>query len=142
MFTHIMVPVDLAEKAIQGAALRVAADQARLYDARITLISVTGGLQAKVSHSAARYEKLLRDFADHAGKRHGVAFDTRVYDVPDPSVEVDRVLIEAIGALDIDLVVMATHQPGWVEYFVNSHGGRIAAHAPVSVFVVREGRGS
>ena len=139
MFNHIMVPVDLAEKQVQNAALQVAADQARLYGATVTLISVTGGIQARVSHSAAKYETLLRGFADAAGTRLGVPFGARVYDVPDPSVEVDRILIGAIGELGIDLVVMATHQPGWVEHFVNSHGGRMAAHAPVSVFVVRSG---
>ena len=139
MFRHIMVPVDLAEKERLGAAIRVAADQARHYGAKMTLVSVTGGLQAKVSHNPGRYAELLGGFAAEVADRHGVAVDSRIYDVPDPSVEVDRKLLDAIEETGADLVVMATHQPGWVEYLVNSHGGRLAAHAPVSVFVVRDG---
>lgn len=138
MFNHILVPVDLAEKGTVLRAIAVASDQARLYSAQLTLVSVTGGLQAKVSHSSETYARLLAEFAAEKAEEHGVRMESRVYDVPDPSVEVDRKLLEAIGDLGVDLVVMASHQPGWVEYLVNSHGGRLAAHAPVSVFLVRE----
>ena len=139
MFKHIMVPVDLAEKDRWTQAINVAADQAKHYGAEITLVSVTGGIQAKVSHSSDKYADLLAEFAAGIAQSHGVTVQSRVYDVPDPSVEVDRKLLDAIEDTGADLVVMATHQPGWVEYLVNSHGGRLAAHAPVSVFVVRDG---
>ena len=78
-------------------------------------------------------------FADEIAKANAIAVESRNYGVPDPSVEVDRKLIQLIEELDVDLIVMASHQPGWVEYIVNSHGGRIASHAPISVFVVRDG---
>lgn len=139
MFTHIMVPVDLSERDTLGKAIAAAADQARLYGARMTFVSVMGGLQAKVSHSTGKYARLLAEFAAEMEVAYDVAIGNRVYDAPDPSVEVDRKLLLAIEDLRADLVVMASHQPGWVEYLVNSHGGRLAAHAPVSVFVVRGG---
>lgn len=138
MFTQILVPVDMAEKEACTGALRIAADMARLYGAGATLVSVTGGLQARVSHSAKIYGQKLDAFAAEQGAAFGITFDTRVYDVPDPSVEVDRVLQGAIAEIGADLVVMASHQPGWIEHLVNSHGGRMASHAPISVFVVRE----
>lgn len=137
MFSRIMIPVDLAEKEKLGRAIEVGADLARHYGAKITLISVCGGLQAKVSHSPERYAELLAAFAEAISSEHGVEIDSRVYSVPDPSVEVDSKLLQAIEDTGADLIVMATHQPGWVEYIVNSHGGRLAAHAPISVFVVR-----
>lgn len=138
MFRHIMVPVDLAEKDKLDTAIRVAVEQAGFYKSRITLVSVCGGLAAKVSHSPKRYGKLLAAFAQPIALAHGVEIDTRIYNVPDPSVEVDAKLLDAIAELGIDLVIMGSHQPGWVEYFINSHGGRLAAHAPVSVMVVRD----
>ena len=40
----------------------------------------------------------------------------------------------SVGA---DLVIMASHVPGMLEHIFSSHGGYIAQHAKVSVFVVR-----
>ena len=138
MFRHIMVPVDLAERDSIDFALGVACDLARHYDARITLVSVSGGLQGKISHWHEEYGRQLADFAAELGDAHGVRMDSINYGVPDPSVEVDQLLIRAITELEVDLAVIGSHQPGWVEYIVNSHGGRLASHAPISVFVVRD----
>ena len=138
MFKHIMVPVDLAEKETLKKAVRVAADLAKHYDARLTLVSVSGGLQGKVSHSNKEYGRLLSLYSDEIAMANSIKVDNVNYSVPDPSVEVDQKLIHAIEELDVDLVVMASHQPNWVEYIINSHGGKLASHARISVFVVRE----
>jgi nucleotide-binding universal stress UspA family protein len=138
MFERIMVPVDLAEKESWAHGVAIACDLAQLYGAQLTLVSVSGGLQGKVSHSSEEYGRRLALYADEIAAARGVEVGSRSYDVPDPSVEVDQKLIEAIGDLQADLVVMASHRPGWVEYLVNSHGGRMARHAPVSVFIVRD----
>jgi nucleotide-binding universal stress UspA family protein len=138
MFTHILVPVDLSEKQMIAKAVRVAVDQARHYEAKLTLVSVVGGLQAKVSNSSGEYARQLAEYADEITIANGIIPETMIYEVPDPSVEVDRKLLQVISDTGADLVIMATHQPGWVEYIVNSHGGRLASHAPVSVFVVRD----
>ena len=138
MYKHIMVPVDLADPEPLKKALATAADLARHYQARVTLVSISGGLQAKVSHSSREYGQRLAQFAEDVSDTHGIKFGTRNYSTPDPSVEVDKMLIRAIDELGIDLTVMASHQPGWLEYVINSHGGRLASHAPISVFVVRD----
>ena len=138
MYTHILVPVDLAEKDKQASALKVAADLSKHYDARLTLVSVTGGLQAEVSHSKDKYAGLLAEFAAELAEAEGIKVQSQVYDTPDPGVEVDRKLLLAIEEIGVDLVVMASHRPGWTEYLFNSHGGRLASHAPVSVFLVRD----
>ncbi|SLN28362.1 Universal stress protein family protein [Roseovarius litorisediminis] len=138
MFSHIMVPVDLSVKDTLTKALDAAADMARLYDARLTLVSVCGGIQAKVSHSIETYSRLLDIFAEELGQGKGIEVSTLTISVPDPSVEVDAKLRQTIDEIGIDLVVIASHQPGWAEYIVASHGGRLAVHAPISVFVVRD----
>lgn len=138
MFTHIMVPIDMAETEQSQHSVSVAAEFTRHFGARLTFISITGGLQGKVSHNHTRYAARLAEFAAGVGSEHGIEVETRCDSVPDPSVEVDRKLREAIVELGVDLVVMATHQPGWTDHIVNSHGGRLARYAPVSVFLVRE----
>lgn len=138
MFKHIMVPFDLSAKENWAKAIKVAADIARQQGSRMTLVSVGGGINGQVSHSIGEYRRLLAAHATEVEAAEGIDVDSRVYDVADPSVEVDRKLVEAIDDIGADLVVMASHQPGWVEYLINSHAGRLAAHAPVSVFVVRD----
>lgn len=138
MFRKIVVPVDLSEKDSLRKALEVAADQAKLYDAEVTLVSVVGGLQAKVSNSSGKYSRKLAEFAEGVSELYGVSFKSIVYEVPDPSVQVDGTVLKVVDEIRADLIVVASHQPGWAEYLINSHGGRIASHAPVSVFVVRE----
>jgi nucleotide-binding universal stress UspA family protein len=139
MFKNILVPVDLSDKKILEKAISVAIDQARHYDANLTLVSVVGGLQAKVSNSSANYQRRLAEFADEISKAHNdIVIKSQIYEAADPSVEVGRYMLKAIEETSADLVIMATHQPGWFEYIVNSHGGHLATHAPISVFVVRD----
>lgn len=139
MFSHILVPVDMAHANDLKKAVQVAADQAKLYDAKATLVSVVGGLQAKVSNSSGKYSKKLAEFAAGVSELHDVTFESIVYEVPDPAVQVDGTVLKVVNEIGADLIIMASHQPGWAEYLVNSHGGRVASHAPVSVFVVRKG---
>lgn len=138
MFERIMVPIDLAEREKWLRAVQIAVDMARLYTAELVFVSVAGGLQAKVSHSIGRYQALLQGFADEVGAEAGLSISAKVYSVPDPSVEVDAKLLVAMEELGVDLVGSASHRPGWVEHIINSHSGRLARFAPVSVFVVRD----
>lgn len=140
MFKHILVPVDLSEKDKLKRAIEVATDQAKHFEAKLTLVSVVGGLQARVSNSPAKYAGLLAEFAESVSATYGVNVDSNIYEVPDPSVQLDGKLLKIIEETGIDLIIMASHQPGWAEYLINSHGGRVASHAPISVFVVRDPR--
>ncbi len=139
MFRNILVPVDLADRKILKKAIEVGVDQARHYGANLTLVSVVGGLQAKVSNSSENYKKRLAEFAQEISAAHdNIDIKSQIYEAADPSVEVGRYMLKAIEETSADLIIMATHQPGWFEYIVNSHGGHLASHAPISVFVVRD----
>lgn len=137
MYHHIMVPVDLAEKDRLARAIAVACDLAGHYGARLTLVSVSGGLSAAVSHNAVEYGRRLADFAAELSAAHDMTVETLNIPTPDPAVDVDGHLRGAIASLGADLVVTGSHMPGWSDYIIASHSGRLAAHAPVSVMVVR-----
>lgn len=138
MYTHIMVPLDLAEAESLKPAIGVAIDLADHYKARLTLISVSGGISARVSHSSDEYGRRLAAFAATLPAPEGVVIETHNIHVPDPSVEVDRALLNVIAPMGVDLAVIGSHTPGWTDWIVTSHGGRLAAHAPISVMVVRD----
>ena len=138
MFTHIMVPYDLAAKDTLAKSVKVAGDLARSYGAKLTLVSVAGGINSVISNSAEEYARQLEAHAAQLEQLEKTGINSKVYESSDPSADVDHMLIEAIDDLKVDLVVMATHKPGWIEYLVNSRGGRMARHAGISVFVVRD----
>lgn len=137
MFKHIMIPVDMAHEENMERAAKAAADLAKLHDAKLTMVSISGGPLAGKAHSSESSPEMVESYAKAQGDKHGVEIGTHVLESHDVSVDVDRKLLDAIEMIGADLVVMATHQPGWLDYLVNSHGGRLASHAPVSVFVVR-----
>ena len=49
----------------------------------------------------------------------------------------DRVLMKAVADTNADLVVMASHAPGLMDYVFSTHAGHMAIHSKASVFVVR-----
>ncbi len=79
----------------------------------------------------------LDAFGRGEAEKHGHRATTKAVISHDPSIDLDRKLAEAVRDTGADLVVMASHVPGVVDAIWPSHGGRLAAHAEVSVFVVR-----
>ena len=125
MFKHIMVPVDMAHEENMDRAAKAAADLAKLYDAKLTMVSISGGPLAGKEHSSKTEPQLVEEYAKEQAQKHDVKIGTHTLDSHDMSVEVDRKLLDGIEQMNADLVVMATHQPGWLDYLVNSHGGRV-----------------
>ncbi|MCC5986848.1 MAG: universal stress protein [Pararhodobacter sp.] len=137
MYRKIAVPVDLFHADQITRALDVAADLAGHYGASLHFIGVTAETPTAVAHNPAEFAQKLEAFAAEQGKRHGVAVSGTARTSTDPAVDVDKVLLRAIADCGADLVVMASHVPGISDYLWGSHGGHIAAHAEISVFVVR-----
>jgi len=137
MFSQIMVPVDLSHSDALGKAFSVAGGLARQYGAGLHLVSINAqGLSGMALPIDEDREK-LRDIARQLQTDHGVEVTPHNLATPDPEVEVDARLMRAIDQIGCDLVVMASHVPGILEYLFSSHAGHLAAHAKVSVFVVR-----
>ncbi|MDA7429862.1 universal stress protein [Primorskyibacter aestuariivivens] len=138
MFTNIIVPVDLAHEETLSKALQVSADLAKHYGAKVTYLGVTSNTPSSVAHNPDEFAEKLARFAAAQGEVHGVEAGSHAAIAHDPTVDVDDVLLRAVGELAPDLVVMASHVPGIVDYVWPSNGGKIAGHAKASVMVVRD----
>jgi len=136
-FQSIMVPVDLHHVETLEKALKTAADIAKLYDAQIALVAITGSAPTDVAGSPESFQDQLQSLADRMSAQHGVTFHARTVVSPDPSVDLDEALQKTASDLSVDLVVMASHVPGFWEHIFASHGGYLASHATISVLVVR-----
>ncbi|MFX0545171.1 universal stress protein [Roseovarius sp. S1116L3] len=137
MFNHIMVPVDLVHKDKQQKALAVAGEMAKAHGAKVHVVSVGGELPSSLGHNPKEFGGLLGSFAKSLTDEYGVAVEAYPVQSTDPAVDTTRKLMESIDDLGIDLVIMASHEPGVMEHIFSSHGGYIAQHAKCSVFVVR-----
>ncbi|WP_347310051.1 universal stress protein [Defluviimonas sp. SAOS-178_SWC] len=137
MFKKIMVPVDLRHIERLGRALQAAADLARLYSASVCYVSVTTSEPNEFGHTPQEAARHFADWGQAEAERRGHAADTRMVVSHDPTVELDKALIDTIDTLGADLVVMATHMPNVADYIWASHGGTLAMHSCASVMLLR-----
>ncbi|NNE52777.1 MAG: universal stress protein [Sulfitobacter sp.] len=137
MFKRIMMPVDLTHLETQTRALDCARDLAKTYGATVTYVGVTSPTPSSAAHSPEEFAEKLRAFAREQGKKNGIKTEFHSMIAHDPTTELDDALLKAVSETLADVVVMASHDPGLVDYIWPSNGGKIAAHAHTSVFLVR-----
>lgn len=137
LYNRILVPVDLAHRERLDKALQTAADLAKLYGASICYVGVTASAPGAAAHTPREFTERLAEFGRERGEHDDVAVTTRALVVQDPAVDLDEALEQAVHETGSDLVVMASHVPGFAEHVSASNAGYLAAHSEVSVFVVR-----
>jgi nucleotide-binding universal stress UspA family protein len=137
MFQRIMIPVDLAHPAHFERALDVAADLARRCGADLVLVGATGTEPGAVARTPAEFKAKIEGFASGFATRASIPARAESIVLHDVTVDLDRALIAKAGELGADLIVMGSHVPGALEHLIASNAGYVAAHAPISVFVVR-----
>jgi nucleotide-binding universal stress UspA family protein len=137
MYTKIMVPVDLAHSDRLEKAITTATDLAKQYSIPVCFVGVTPETPSEVAHTPEEYATKLKAFGAAQAQAHGVEIETAAYAGHDPAADLDKRLIAAAADNAADLIVMASHVPGFPEHIFASNAGAVASHAEVSVFVVR-----
>ena len=137
MYARIGIPVDLEHPETLGKAVDAAAALAATFGAELHMVAVTSPSPSAVAHDVRGFGEALEAFAGRAGERTGGRFATHVRVSDDPAVDLHRELDDVFHELAVDLVVVASHVPGFREYVFTSHGGWLASHTDLSVFVVR-----
>lgn len=137
MFKTIAVPFDLAHAEKQAKAISAAADLAKHYGASLTLIGVTSNTPSSTAHNPEEFTAKLAEYAAAQSAVHGVTIDTHSTVSVDVTVDLEKKLNAAIHEIGADLVVMASHEPGFRDYLFRSHSGKLATHTDLSVMIVR-----
>lgn len=137
MFTKIMIPVDLRHVAEMDKPLTIAADLARQYGAEAHIVGVTQSSPTEIAKTPEAFTEKLGAFAADCSQKHGVPFAAHAEVSHDVTIDLDDTLTRVAGTLGADLIVMASHVPGLMEYVFGSNAGHLASHASMSVFVVR-----
>lgn len=132
----IVVPVDLGQQEAGAKAMA----EARQYDSQAKLILLyvapdPGYVAAEVpdgllESNRERAQEELRAFADRAG----VARDA---DLIIRTGHPGREILSHAEEANADLIVVASHDPGWSDFILGSVAAFVVSHAHCSVFVVR-----
>lgn len=137
MYNSIMIPVDLEHSETLEKALATGADLAKHYQTELYVVGVTHAAPGVVAHNPAEYAQKLEAFAADQTAKYGVDFKAKSMISHDPAVDLDDTLKQAGSEIGADLVVMASHVPGFFDYIFSSRAGYLASHTSMSVFVVR-----
>lgn len=141
MYSKIMVPIDLAHIQLIEPTLQTVADLAQHYNAEVCYVGVTTNTPGSVARTPQEFTQKLEAFAQERARVHGQPVSTHTIVSPDPIADLDDDLIQAIRDVGADLVVMPTHPPKHIDVIMPSHGGKVATHTDVSVFLVRPSKG-
>ena len=134
MYKTILVPVDLSHPEPAEKTLKIAQSIGGA-DSRIALLHVLPEIPAFVAGEMS--EGMLKRNLERArteleafGKDAGAKVEVRYGHAPTAILE----YAEEIGA---DLIVIASHRPGFQDYFLGSTAARVVRHAQCAVLVDR-----
>jgi len=135
----ILVPIDIAEEAAGTAALRLGQDLAKMRGGKLVLLNVLeqvpgyvvaqlpeGFHESALLAAAARLKEIARE------QELGETAEIVVREGHPPTV-----ILELASEIGADMIVVASHSPGLVDYFLGSVAARVVRHADCSVLVTR-----
>ena len=137
MFQKIMVPIDLEHIEQLDKAISTATDLARLYNGQLYFAGVAISQPGADALSPEDHARAMQAFAAQQSVQRGIQVEARTVIAHDRAIDLDTNLQKIAGDIGADLIVMASHVPGWTEYIFASNAGYLASHASISVFVVR-----
>lgn len=139
MIKNILVPIDISQMDAGAVALGLALDLAKSHGAKLVLLNV---LEKVPGYVAAQippglHEKALSGAAARLRElaaAHGLAETAEVVvREGHPSTEI----LQHAGEMGADMIVIASHDPGLVDYLLGSVAARVVRHAHCSVLVAR-----
>ncbi len=137
MIEFIMVPVGLAHRDALDAAVMEAGNLAKANHAKLIFVGVTGSAPSEAAHNPKEYEQKLLAYAGEVAERIGVSIDARSLVDVDVVADLGKVLVKLANDMEVDLIVMASHVPGFIDHIFSSNAGYVASHAKCSVYVAR-----
>ena len=136
MYRNILIPIDPAHEERHATAIEMATRLAEDNSATLTAVTVLEPVPRHVASQVGR--GVLK-------KANEMAMGTLRHAVGERSEIVTKLLegnagveiVEFAKNNKIDCIVVASHKPGLVDYFLGSTAARVVRHAPCSVHVLR-----
>ena len=139
MFKNVLVPIDLVHIEQGKALVKSAMKLDQMDQGELILLHVLPSVPGYVS--ALIPEEVTRKSRERALKQlEQIALELGISDIAKTVVLVGTVHIEILAwadDADVDLIVMASHQPEFADYLIGTTAARVVRHANCSVLVVR-----
>ena len=140
MFSHILVPVDLADTDLAKSAIETAVSLARASGGSVRLLNVMPATPVILAeYLPPDFDAQLRRSAEDA-----LAIIARECGLDPARISatvrhggIYHEVLEEAKAVQADLIVMSSHRPGMKTYFLGSNAGHVVRYARCSVLVVR-----
>ena len=139
MFASILVPIDAAHTEAGGKALALAADIAKTQGGKITVLHVIEFIPGYVAG------QVMSELIEQ-NRRKSESAIRKVVAAHDPANEIQIILREGHVAREIldyasknnvNMIVIASHNPGPADYIFGSVAAHVVRHAHCSVLVAR-----
>ncbi|MGI9390435.1 MAG: universal stress protein [Boseongicola sp.] len=137
MFKNIMIPVEFQHVDRLTRVLEIAGTLAKVGGGTLHLVHVGAYPPSEDGKTLEEQEQKLENFAREVSVAQKLPVEAKSIVAHDPAAELNSQLMAAVKSTNADLVVVGSHVPVLGDYFFTSHGGYLAEHAEVSVFVVR-----
>lgn len=140
MFKQILAAVDLDNTDNAEKILRIAADIANTYSARLHLLNVIGSVQAVVSqHLPVGYEKMAMEKTETELATLSASVDLLQGDVTSSARfgDIYREILAQAEKSSVDLIIIGSNKPQATDFLLGTNAARVVRHSPCSVFVVR-----
>lgn len=137
MHKTILIPIDIAHITEAKAAIDIALSNAR-DDGRIILLNVIEDLP---KWAAAQ---LLQGTLEHSKRSAHDKLKKIAESYSHASIDVDirmghtyQIILDVADEKQADLIVIASHRPGFQDYYLGSTAAKVVRHAKCSVYVMR-----
>ena len=138
MYSRILVPVDLENADKLAKALDLAGGTAKRNSAEVIYVDVVDAVPTmSMRTEGERVADRLRIFASEQAKRHGIKTTGEIVLRSDLHLNVGSDIVKTANEKNCDLIIMASHVPGFKEHIFSSNAGYVASHTLMSVYVVR-----
>ncbi len=141
MTQHVLLPVDPDEKASWEKALPEAVAQAKQRGATLHVMTVvpTFGSSIVASYFPKGFE--AKALAEAERELKTLIQNEIPADLPHQLIvahgRIHQEIVETAKSVKADLIVMASHKPGWSDTFLAPNAAQVLQHTPISVLIVR-----
>ena len=141
MYKEILLAIDLNDIDCQRKAIQTSIELARAFGARVHVHTVLPdfGMPIVASYFPPDFERRAMEDAKQA--LHDFAVKTFPEDLEVLQVVgqggIYKEILSCAERIGADLIVMASHRPGYEDYLIGPNASRVVRHAKCSVVVVR-----
>ena len=136
MHKNILVPIDIAHLSEARMSIDIAINNVA-DDGRIILLNVIEDIPKwaatqLVSGTLEKSEQHARDELKAIAKEHDAPIDVEIR-----MGHTYKIILDVATEIEADLIVIASHRPGFKDYYLGSTAAKVVRHAMCSVHVVR-----